>query len=68
VGAQVSDRSPAAGSAATFLVSDESDLVCIDCDQPLPPGAPYGERLTGSTGDGTPVVELACVYCAMGVK
>ena len=46
----------------TYECSD-GDLLCLDCDLPLPLGVPVAERLSG-VSDGTPVVELVCVYCA----
>lgn len=44
-----------------MLPTSEAAL-CMDCGRPLPPGAPYTERLTGMCGD-IPVVEVICVYC-----
>jgi hypothetical protein len=39
-------------------------LRCMDCDQPIPIGGPFSERLD-SAGHGTALVEITCVYCAL---
>jgi hypothetical protein len=41
-------------------------LRCIDCHDLIEDGSPYSERLT-SMIEGTPVVEIVCVPCGLGL-
>ena len=49
-----------------MMVMDQPGIVCLDCDQPLPVGAPYSQRLVGWLDAINDVVcEVICVYCAL---
>ncbi len=48
----------------TYPVADfEGGAQCTDCGRDLPPGSPYDTRLDFMVEDGTPVVDVVCVYC-----
>lgn len=54
----------------TLIVNAEDwryGLRCIDCDAEIPEGSAYSKRLV-AMADETPVTELTCVPCGMGLS
>lgn len=43
----------------TLVVVDEDDLICMDCDKPLPRGSVYSERVLSPD-----VTEIICLTCS----
>lgn len=46
-----------------YLVMRDTDVVCMECDRPIPYGYPYGESLEGMNEE-NPITSVVCVYCA----
>ena len=49
--------------SAPFPVMDVDDACCVDCNQPIPVGAPYSLRLTDIAADTISDVVCATGYC-----